>query len=237
MGILKKSDPLLGNASGRIGPVVISKSNGVNIVKSIPAIDRKARRKKNKRKPKPAQSLRLSMVSTFISTIKKYTDIGFSKNRHGKAEFPLAVQYNLEHAVTGINPNFSINYPEVVISLGNREMAWSSRISCEDEKTLTVSWEIPDTANIREIGNDLAYVLLYNETKQRTISSGLQVTRSALSISLQIYPQLFGCIIHAYIFFVSPDKKFLSRSDYVGSAAIPSQTTNPSEPLTETQPI
>ncbi|CAM3945847.1 hypothetical protein SAMN06265348_10467 [Pedobacter westerhofensis] len=221
MAIFRKTDPLFGDVKGVIGPVVVTETRGVNVLKLRPAIDRKARRRKNKGKTKPAQNLKMGLISSFIAAIKEYTEIGFGKNRNGKAEFPLAVQYNLAHAVAGLHPNFSINYPEVVISQGNREMAWSSAITYDDSKFITVSWEIPDTANIREIGNDLAYILLYDETIQKTLYSGEKVPRSALSLRTEIYDRNFGSIIHAYLFFVSADQKSRSRSDYVGSIVIP----------------
>jgi hypothetical protein len=223
MARIKKADPLLGDARGIVGPAVLTKVRDVLVLKSRPAIDKKQRKKKNKGKPKSDQTLKMSLVSPFISEIAAYTLIGFDKYKTGKAAFPAAVQYTINHAISGNNPDFVINFPEVVISVGNRELAWSSQISCDHTKIVTVTWEIPDTANMREIGHDRSYILLYDETRNKPIHyNDVKIPRSAQSFSLQILSPNFGSLIHAYLFFVSPDGKSRSRSDYVGSVVIPS---------------
>jgi hypothetical protein len=236
MARIKKADPLLGDARGAVGPVVFTKVRGIPVVKSKPAINKKLRKKKNKGKPKSDQTLKLSVVSPFISKIVKYTSIGFDKNKTGEAAFPAAVQYTLKHAVSGENPDFKIHFPEVLISVGKRELAWSSQISCDDMKMITITWEIPDTANLREIGNDLSHILLYDETKDKPIFYGnIKIRRSALTFNVQISDTNSGSIVHAYIFFVSPDGTSRSRSDYVGSVTIPSEHTESPTLATATQ--
>lgn len=228
MARIKKADPLLGDARGRVGPAVLTKVRDVLVLKTRPAINVKLRKKKNKGKPKSDQTLKIGVVSPFISKISDYTSIGFDNYKTGKAAFPAAVQYTIKHAVGGKNPDFVIMYPEVVISVGNREVAWSSQISCDNTNRLTITWEIPETANIREIGNDLSYILLYDETLDKPLFyDDVKIRRSALSFSPEMLSTGAGSIIHAYIFFVSPDGKSRSRSDYVGSVTIPAKGTNP----------
>jgi hypothetical protein len=233
---IKKVDPLLGDARGRVGPAVLTKVRGIPVLKSRPSINRKLRKKKNKGKPESDQTLKMSLVSPFISKMSAYTSIGFGNNKTGTAAFPAAIQYTIAHAVKGKNPNFQINYPDVVISVGKREPAWSSQILCDDRMMLTVTWEIPDTANQREIGNDLLYILLYDETQGKPISYyEVKVLRSALTFSVQIIAANFGSIVHAFIFFVSPDGTSRSRSDYVGAVTIPSEHINSPGLSTKTQ--
>ncbi|MET1054874.1 MAG: DUF6266 family protein [Pedobacter sp.] len=235
MARIKKLDPLLGDARGRVGPAVLTKVRGVPVIKIRPSINRKLRKKKNKGKPESDQTLKMGLVSPFIRKISNYTSIGFDKYKTGKAAFPSAVQYTIKYALAGKNPDFVINYPEVVISVGKREPAWSSQILCDDKKVVTVTWEIPETANLREIGNDLSYILLYDETKDKPLLySNAKTPRSARTFSQPMYKPSFGSTIHAYIFFLAPDGKSRSRSDYVGSVTIPAQDKNPLELPQET---
>lgn len=118
MARIKKLDPLLGDARGRVGPAVLTKVRGVPVIKIRPSINRKLRKKKNKGKPESDQTLKMGLVSPFIRKISNYTSIGFDKYKTGKAAFPSAVQYTIKYALAGKNPDFVINYPEVVISVG-----------------------------------------------------------------------------------------------------------------------
>ncbi|SEB05937.1 DUF6266 family protein [Pedobacter hartonius] len=219
MAIVKKRDVLLGEIKGRIGPVVVTSVRNVKVLKAAPV--HKVNKKKKKKAELPPQNLKLALISTFISGAKKLVNIGFNNKKNVNAAFQSAVKYNLAHAITGTKPNFEINYPKIVISQGNREMAWSSRIIAEKKDTVTISWEIPDTVKLREIGNDNAFILCYDVSSQRAVISDNCTSRSALSYTRKLTAGSSGHLIHAYIFFVSPDQKSVSRSDYVGSIVLP----------------
>jgi hypothetical protein len=219
MAIVKKTDMILGDMRGKLGPIVVSSVRNVKVVKALPVVDKKKKKKKDT--GLPSQNLRLGLISPFVSSMKTFVHIGFNKKKNINAAFQSAVKYNLAHAVTGTKPDFQINFPKVMISQGNREMAWSSKIVSEAKDTVTISWEIPDTARLKEIADDNAYILCYDATSQRAVKSSGFIPRSALSYTRKLTEKSSGHLIHAYIFFVSPDQKSVSKSDYVGSIVLP----------------
>jgi len=220
MAIIKKRDVLLGEIKGTVGPVVVTNVRNVKVMKSrpVPKVSRKQRKKEAEPAP---QKVKLGLMSTFISSAKQLVNIGFNKRKNVHAAFQSAVKYNLANAITGTGPDFEINYPKIVISQGSREMAWSSRIISEKTDTVTISWEIPDTVRLREIGNDSTYILCYDVSSGRAVISAACAPRSALSYTRKLTAGSSGHLLHAYIFFVSPDQKSVSRSDYVGSIVLP----------------
>lgn len=217
MGILRKG--ITGEVSGRVGPVEGSSSRGINTIKT--------RRRKTRKKPVAAQveqRTKFGVLSAFLSVILSLINIGFKKRKKQFSPFDLAMRTNLIKGLSEDENGLAINYEKIAISSGSGETAWSARIAYEETtRSLTITWEIPETANV-SLGSDLAYFMLYNQKLKLPISLEGVTERAALRYEW-VLPQYFARkIIHVWMFFASEDGKIVSNSDYVGKLAIPTSS-------------
>jgi len=203
---------ILGESEGPLGNVSISKRKGTTLVKSKP--DRKKRKKGD---PLPDQNRKLPLMSKLMKKFKDMINIGFDKKKKRDwTPVNAAVRYNLERAIIGESPDFDVDYSKISISRGKLETAWSGTLTYTAHM-ITASWEIPDCVKLKLVAKDKAYLLFYNTTTKKTVQVHGMVERQALSFAEDV--KFFGNkgIMHAWIFFASPDGKEVSNSDYLGA--------------------
>ncbi|RZM21720.1 MAG: hypothetical protein EOO88_31805, partial [Pedobacter sp.] len=106
---------------GKLGNHVGRKVKGENIISMKPA--------KSNRPPTPLQynqRLKFGLVTNWMSWIGQFIKIGFQHyDNNGKSAMNAAVQYNLENAVTGVTPNYLMDYANVRLSRGKLAKAVS----------------------------------------------------------------------------------------------------------------
>jgi hypothetical protein len=208
MAILRNG--ILGGFKGKIGPATGSSWRKLYIVKSRSG-------KKIKKKDLLPQNFKLKVISTFFGNFSKLVKIGFYHKRNKDSPYNRAVHHNLRQALTGDAPNYIINYKKIIFSKGNREPVWSGKAILAQDNQIKISWEIPETAKLKVIGNDQAIVAVYNETKKKAAGFFVTAARLDLSVTVTIQKVFIGHTFHVWMFFVSPDGKSTSNSDYLGS--------------------
>lgn len=204
----------LGGFSGSVGPVVGTKTGGKNVMKSKPG-----KRKKSKLKITP-QNFRLPLVTDLLSCFTDTISTGFKNQKSKLSTFNQAVKYNVKHAVTGESPDFEINYRNIIISKGKLEPAWSGTLSMKEEGKIQISWEIPETVSYKLVAKDTSYVLIYNSTKKKARCWSAGATRDQLMQTVSSITHKEGDILHVWLFFVSPDGKSVSNSEYLGFGSV-----------------
>jgi hypothetical protein len=205
---------ILGPVKGTVGTVTGAVIRGQATIRS-------RRRKRNKeQESSKGQNAAIGLMSAFLATLHKAVDIGFAAKKMKMTPVNRAVQYNLPIALKGEVPNFEIDYSEVILSIGKGETAWAGELAIQPGLKAIVTWEIPETAKLRVIGKDIAYLVVYDTTFKKMIPQPNPPLRANLSGSLTVYDTMKGHEIHVWIFFISPDGKTVSNSDYVGSGTV-----------------
>ncbi|SEA61362.1 DUF6266 family protein [Pedobacter hartonius] len=199
---------ILGGFSGTAGPATGTNWRGQDVLKG-------RSKKRIEKEDLLPQNFKLKVMSEFLGHFSALIKIGFYHRNKKDTPFNRAMSYNLERAITGEAPDYDINYKKIVFSKGNREPAWSVRAMLEQKDQININWEVPETANIKVIANDLAKIVIYNETKKEARFSATAI-RSDLSITVTIPEVFIGNKFHLWMFFVSPDGKNVSNSDYLG---------------------
>jgi len=207
MAILNKG--ILGGFSGKAGPVTGSRWRGLYIIKS-------RSKKKIKKKNLLPQNFKMRVMSKFLGKFTKWIRVGFYDKKNKQIPYNVAMKLNMRHAIFGESPNYEINYKKIIFSKGSREPAWSVSAIPEDDNQIKVTWEIPETAKLNQIGNDQAIVLFYNKLKNRVMVS-LTAKRIDLAVSISVPIAFQETTLEIWMFFVSPDGKSVSNTDYVGS--------------------
>ena len=214
MAILLK--PLLGDLSGVVGNAVIQKYRNQYVVKTrqVPWDTQQTTKRKQK------QHINLAVMSSFLAEFRDVIDCGYQKNYRNLPARAQAMKYNLECALLDGGDGPVPDYPEIKFSRGCREPAWSaSMVRGGEPNEVVVKWEIPQTVKLKEVRNDKAYLIFWNPEKNKEFEY-TDIERAALGIILPVFlavQAVPGAVIHGWIFFVSPDGKEVSDTDYLGS--------------------
>jgi hypothetical protein len=216
------SKRVLGNMRGRLADAVFSKWKTLYVAKGRPG----KRKNKNPDAPLSKQNLRIQMISTAQSYFADYISIGFSSKYAKATPYTRALKNNLKHAIKGTYPDFEIDYSKFIVSQGPREVAWGGKMYFEPSSFLRVTWKIPKVCDVNEIGDDTAYIVVYQPGGKfvYTFKHGrFTALRRDLTYRARLTydPELpGGGIVHVWIFFISPDGKQSSDSIYLGSGYI-----------------
>jgi len=169
---------------------------------------------------KPEQVHKVKKLSPMLRAFKAQINIGYPEGGT-LSQMNKAMSYNLLHAMKGEAPLYHIDFPKLKFSRGKRETAWSTKMALDTENKLKVQWAVPETANMKLIGDDLACIMVYNQSRKHASAVSYMVTRKELSDELQLRGIKPGDTIHAWVFFYTPDGTQASNTDYLGSLDIP----------------
>lgn len=218
MAIVKPGQ--VGDFNGKIGQVVLTKWRDVNVGRSAP--------KKSTKPPTLArldQQSKFGLVTGFLGSIADLLAIGYQSSGSPKlTPMNAAVRYHLSNAVTGVYPDYQMDYTKVVISnanvKGEIDGGYTVSATAVADAKVTVTWLASSAdalANKLTSPADQLYLVFYNITKQRFVTFESKGTRAALTTTVQIPRSFVGNKIHAYMFFVSPDGKSVSVTEQLGS--------------------
>jgi len=205
---------ILGGFEGLVGTVVGTTWKDQDIMKS--------RSKKSKKAPVQEQIDQrniFKMMVKFLTFLKDIVDIGYKSQDTSMTPMNAAMSYNLQNAVVGISPVFSIDFSQVVISVGARQRATVITVAAEPGDVIKVDWEYTKvkTASMTDTDLDDAFIIFFNA--QDEMYNFEIVKRSVGTVSLTFPRRWQGDDLHGWLFFVSPDGKKASKSQYIGKVA------------------
>lgn len=163
--------------------------------------------------------IKFTMIVEWLGWTSDFIEIGYQNYASEMSPMNAAVKYNLEKAVTGIAPAFTIDYPNVLLSRGRLAPAYQLVMSTTLDAQLDFSW----AANIgtwKGATTDDAAFIVYNPSKQEFVIMIGAVTRAALSFDMELPSAFSGDNVHVYMAFVSEDGKRVSTSVYVGATVV-----------------
>jgi hypothetical protein len=205
-----------GMVSGTAGPVVgVKGKDGKNYARSKPKQTVKA-----KSKPLQPQHKNLAIMSEMLALAKNFIAIGFVNKKKKGQQMTLAMKYNLQHAIVHLDNESVIDYSALKFSRGKRERVWSEELFFKAGGVIQASWEVPEALSMKHLGNDEAKVIIYNVNSNRLLHMNCRPLRSDLKFKKKLLAADAGDTIHVWMFFVSPDGKEVSDSDYLGSGVI-----------------
>lgn len=206
---------VFGPFAGKVGSVVAANHRGLNVVRNLGRKSNKARTEKQ------AQVTGMfGFTGEFLSPLVEMIKVGYGNTDTGLTPLNKALKYHIDYAVTGLAPNYVLDYPKVRLSkLKNLAETYKPKALAEAEQTVKLSWEL-DPVVTTALGTDQLYAVLYNPAKHRSIVSGAGIVRSALSVALFVPFSFVGEKVHCFLFFASEDKKRVSDTAYLGEVTI-----------------
>lgn len=207
---------ILGGFSGTVGTVVGSTTRkGDDLIR----VKSKKKRTTNS-EGQVNQQTKFSLVTTFLTCVNFLLKIGF-RGIAGNLMSPYnyAAKLALNNAITGIAPDFELDFSKVQISEGAlaREVVASAELVAGE---INFQWG-DSTGNGNCTSTDKAVLLVYNVDKGEFSYSVGAVTRASKVGILNLPYQEVGDRLLFYLFFQSAtDALQVSSSQFLGSATV-----------------
>lgn len=213
MGIFEKG--ALGSVSGGVGPVVFCTLNGQDVVKSKPI--------KSKKAPTLLQlavRLKFAMSTAFLSLFSDLISIGFKQVNKKTSRMNSAVSKLITENITGVYPDFKIDYANVTLSNGRLEGAQNLLVESKVQRQVSLTWEANNDADplvSAARNNDIVYVAFYDPITKRILLVNGNFKRGDGAMTVHITRLFTGPSIHGWLCFISEDGKLASPSEYLGA--------------------
>jgi hypothetical protein len=208
MAVLKGG--IFGNISGKIGNVVAVNRKGVNYLRPKPSSykDRNSEGQKKHR-------AKFSMVMKFLKPFSGILAIGFEKYAKGKTGFNVAMSYHLKYAVSGIFPNFTIDYPNTLLCKGGLPGPHEPFLTKAGLNMIAFNWSY-----LYGKADDTAIIVIYHETLGEVIYEPTNVMRYTGKVLLIVPGHLSGQPVHCWLAFKPANGRDFSNSAYLGTIVV-----------------
>jgi hypothetical protein len=210
------SQGVLGGFSGKVGNVVGGSWKGIDYMRIKPASVANPRTQ-----GQVDQRSKFSVVLNFLKPMSEFLRVGFKLYAKKMSQFNSAMSYNLNHAVTGTYPDFTIDYPNALVSHGQLNGAAGAAVASANPAVVDFTWE-DNSGPGRSKANttDKAMLLVYNASKGIAVYNLEGASRDTGAQSLDVPADFSGNEVQAFMAFISEDGSQVSDSVYVGSVAV-----------------
>lgn len=199
-----------GPFSGKAGSVIGSSWRGIYYIKGLQKKITKARSPLQLEQQK-----RFSLAVKFLYQKKHVLDMGFSTiNPGGATGYNMAISHFLRHSIKGTYPDYKINYPAVVFTLGNLLLPEDMKMELNGI-TLKLKWST-EIDNRHSFANDQLCLLIYYPKLNLFIPDIQEISRSAGETELVLNDIEIGEILQVYIYMLKDNGKKWSNSLYLG---------------------
>lgn len=205
---------ILGGFSGKVGPVVGASWRGIDVMRSLP--------KKSKREATEEQLIqrvKFGLVARFLAPVKPLLKDFYGVNSGYKSKANLAMSYHIREAVTGDYPDYSIDYPRVILSRGELLGPQEAEVIGLPNARLDFNWT--DNSGQGEAkANDALIVVVYEESTNtfEYLQQGAKRSETTFTMTLPAY--YTGLKVQCWITFASADGKRVANSIYMGEILV-----------------
>ena len=165
------------------------------------------------------QRNKFTAVIAFLQPIQAFVNVGYKAFADGKSAMNAAMSYIVKNAMTGTAPDFTVDYPNALVSRGKLTGVETSGASVSTG-TLTVTWD-DNTEEGSASSTDKALVLIYNSARNEAkivLESGAVRADGTLDV---ILPGHFvGDTVEVYLSFQTEDNSIVSNSKHVDSILV-----------------
>lgn len=211
MGRIKKG--ILGGFSGKVGAVVGANWRGVDYMRGLP-------RKSNKPASvaQLAQQNKMALLRGFLLGVSDIIETCF-QNIEKHTAMNDALSYNLLNTISGIYPEQSINFQQLLFSKGELMCAWSPKAISTESNSIDFTWENGDFTPMRS-AKDLVTVVVYDPVENQFCILANAAAREQKMARLIVPPNFNGHSLYCYISFYSKKRKIASTNEYLGMVKV-----------------
>ena len=211
MGTIKQG--ILGGFSGKVWNIVGASWRGIDYIRSMPASVRNPRTV-----AQVSQRTRFALIGKMLKTFVPVIRVGFASSvGTGKSAFSMAMSYNVKNAVTGLSPDFEIDFPLVKLTSGELYGAGNAAAT-SGAGSISFVWD-SDLLN-NAAATDKVILMAYNHMLNESAYDVDAATRADGSGSLAVPPTWDGELVDTYLALYSADGKLISNSVHTGRVEV-----------------
>lgn len=204
---------VLGGFNGKVGAVIGSHWKGKAVMRGKST----AKRAKSS-ELQLEQQAKFTLMVNFLQAITDFLNISFKKAAVQMSGFNKALSGNIQLAVSGTYPDFTVDYPKIQLSKGSLPNFAAPTAASTVAGKLAFTWT--DNSNIKgALISDIVYVAAYNEELKHWILNDDAAARNAGSFVLDV-SGYSGKPLQTYIGLISADGKKASASIYTGAVTV-----------------
>jgi len=212
MGTIKQG--ILGGFSGKVGSVVggiwkgISYMRGLSVSHANPQTDAQL-----------AQRQKWSVTMHFLQPLTEFLKTGYKNFAVKMTCINAAMAYNFKNALQGTYPNFTIDYPNALVSRGNLAPALNQVAASTVAGTVLFTWD-DNSDEVNASPYDKNLLVVYNPEKNQAVTFSELGERADGTQSVTVPNSFSGDLVHCYIGFITVDGQMLSNSKYAGAVTV-----------------
>lgn len=200
-----------GGFKGKAGSVVGSSWKGIDYIKGL-----SKKRTKPFSEEQKIQQERFATITKFLMPIAPILKLGFGqKNAEAMTPTNVALQVNMDMAVTGVYPLFELDYSKILISSGSFVGGGAMQATVATG-TLSIDWDTALNTLYDSKADDQVIILLHQPTINEFMTAPTPPTRADGKVDIVIPAHFLGGKGHVWIFFADRKGKKVSRSSYLG---------------------
>jgi hypothetical protein len=211
---------ILGGFSGLVGTVVGADYRGIDTMRSRP--------KKTTKPPVQSQidqRFIFALVTGFLKPLALLIKSAVTPKSRKLSPMNTAVQHSLTNAITGVSPDFALDFSKVQLANGIQPQARFTTLTANAGGRITVTWDITDKDGIDEQERplrltDTLRIVTYCKNTNMYYTTGYTTKRSAGTFSTRLPNGEEGDSVHVWLLFVAEDNKTTSTSQYLGQVVI-----------------
>lgn len=204
---------ILGGVSGKVGNVVGGSWKGIDYLRIMPASVANP-----KTEAQMDQRSKFVTVLNFLQPFADFVKVGYRNYAVKMTQFNSAMSYNLKNAISGVYPEYGIDYGQALVSRGSLAGALNPSVEMTGPNALTYAW-VDNSSDGNANVTDKVMVLACNPSKKEAVYVTEGVERTEQSQVLSFPSNWEGDSAECYIAFRALDGS-VSNSKYIGSFEI-----------------
>ena len=207
----KIAQGILGGLSGKVGNIIGGSWKGIDYIRIKPSSVANPRTV-----GQVNQRNKFTVTLEFIQAVKPFIQKGYKFLAVKKTAFNAAMSYVLNNAITGVEPNFNVDYANALVSRGGLSAALNPSTDLATAGEVTFNWD-DNSAEGNANATDKAMLLVYNPSKKESISLTEGADRTVGTQIVAIPTTYAGDTVELFMAFITADGSQVSNSTYLGS--------------------
>ena len=205
---------ILGNISGKVGTVTGGSWNGKSYIRA------NTPKRKNGRftEEQLSQQAKFKLMSKFVRKLSRIFMVSFKHSTHEMSGINGGLSYNMQHAIAGTYPNFTVSYKDVLISSGQLLAVRGATAVAGAGGMIKYTWT--DNSGVENASpTDICIIVVYCPLQNIALTTLAGTARSSESFDFDA-SYLSGESVETWIGFISANRKLIANSVYTGKVIV-----------------
>lgn len=211
MGTIQKG--ILGGFSGKVGNVVGGSWKGIDYMRSLAQ-----RRTATSSLRQKEQQMKFGLIVRFQQPLANLLAISFKSYAIKMTGANSAMSYNIRNAITGIYPDYVIDYSKALVSRGDMPNATNPAATAAAGGVVNFTWQ-NNAGSGKAQDTDKAILVAYCPELKQSIYTDAGPERSVESGSLDL-SAFSGLQVETWVGFISDDGKITATSVFTGEVTV-----------------